>query len=192
MGSSSGRSHAYGGWKTMAGVGGGALGLAGGKALYDLSAAPYLDAQKKKEQYGEVDSARKKYFDALLHDEGDDKKKEKKSSVNDLLDAAYTEYSVKNAGWLDVINPMTYLGAPGKALDLYSLGVAGATTGGALLGGKYMYDKTMAASQAKNMAKALAARERMKNVAPVWVDPKELALVADAAQAKETHDDKGV
>lgn len=194
MGGSSGRSHAYGGWKTIAGIGGGAAGLAGGKALYDISAAPYIEAEKKKEQYGEVESARKKYFDELLKDDSDDgkKNKEKKSSVTDLLDVAYSNYAEKKASWLDVINPMTYLGAPGKVLDLYSLGIAGASTGGALLGGKYMYDKTMAASKAKNMAKALAAKDRMKNTAPVWVDPRELAAVTDAAKAKETQNDEGV
>lgn len=173
------------GWKRFSGPAGAALGVLGGKTLYDIAATPYIEAEKKKEQYDSVNSARQQYFAQLLGDEDESKsKKEKKSSIHETLDAAYTAYAEKGASWYDWVNPVNLLRA-------HSIAVPAAILGGGVVGSKYMYDKTIAASRAKNMAKALAAKERMKNVAPVWVDPQELALVADAAKAKETPDDKG-
>lgn len=198
FGESGGRNHAYGGWKTMANVGGAAAGLAGGKALYDLSVAPQIEAEKKRKNYEAVEGARKQYFDELLS-EKDDKKKEKRSSVNDLLDGAYAAYAEKEAGVGDVwnaiwtkgnYNPLAWLTSAYRApVDLMSLGAAGAFTGAGLLGGKYMYDKTMAASKSKNLAKALAAKERMKDALPPWVDPQELAQIKEVAS---TNADQGV
>ena len=187
------RGSGYTGWNAAMNVGGAGLGFVGGKALYDMSAAPYAEAEKKKEQYGEVELARKKYFDELLKD--DEPKKEKKSSVSDMLDAAYNAYTEKSGAWTDYINPLKlpllkqiFYDAP----NAFGTAAAGIAAGSALLGGKYMYDKTIAASKAKNTAKALAAKERMRGTLPVWVDPRELAAVTDAAKAKETQNDEGV
>lgn len=180
-GQDGGQNYAYGGWRTIANVGGGALGVGAGKALYDIATAPYEDAEKKKENYNNVQKARQQYFDELLA--GDATKKEKQAFTSEILDAAYAIYSEKKAAWYDLITlPFR---APHELGKLYSLGIAGATAGAGLIGGKYMYDKTTAASKAKNLAKAIAARERMKNSLPVWVDPQELAQVKDTARAKE-------
>lgn len=184
--------YAYGGWRTMANIGGGALGLAAGKGLYDLATAPQAEAAKKKEQYNSVQKARQQYFDELLGP-ADKDKKEKKASVDAFLDDAYALYTEKGAAWSDIPKAVhTFVTAPDWLMKLYSLGIAGTTVGGAVLGGKYMYDKTTAASKAKNMAKALAARERMRNALPVWVDPQELAQVKDTAKAKDVPADIGV
>lgn len=189
----------------------GAAGVAGGKALYDISAAPYIEAEKKKEQYGSVESARQKYFDELLHDDDNQtSKKEKKSAVHDVLDAVYDVCAEKQAGIADNIrsglhtvfatgdyNPLAYATYPIRlpfmaadtAGDWYSTALAAATTGGGLLGAKYMYDKTRSESAAKNTAKALKAKERMQHTLPVWIDPQELAQVKDVAKAKEQTDE---
>lgn len=176
-GGSDGDTFAREGFKNVMMPAGAALGVLGGKTLYDMSAAPYVEAEKKKEQYGTVESARQKYFNELLHDGAEDKK-EKRSAVTDALDAAYAAYAEKSSGWLDWLNPANYAKA-------HSTLLAAATLGGGLLGGKYMYDKTRSESAARNMAKALAAKERMKSTLPVWVDPQELAQVKDVAKAKE-------
>lgn len=174
-----GETFAREGWKNVMIPAGAGLGVLGGKTLYDISAAPYAEAEKKKEQYGSVESARQKYFNELLNKEDEvPGKKEKRSSVDDVLDAAYAAYSEKAAAWYDWVNPKNLAEAHNTLL-------AAATLGGGVIGGKYMYDKTRSESRAKNMAKALAAKERMKNTLPVWVDPQELAQVKDVAKAKE-------
>ena len=172
FGDHAGESWAREGFKNVMIPAGAGLGAFAGKTLYDMSAAPYTEAEKKKEQYNTVESARQKYFDELLSDGAPEDKKEKRSTVADVLDAAYTAYVDKSAAWKDILN------APST---LY----AAAMLGGGVLGGKYMYDQTRAESRAKNMAKALAAKERMKSTLPVWVDPQELAQVKDVAKAKE-------
>jgi hypothetical protein len=189
------RGSGYNAWNAALNVGGAGLGLAGGKALYDMSVAPQLEVEKKKEHYNSVNDARKKYFDALLRDEDDDKKSDKKASVNDALEAAYTAYAEKKADWKDYINPLKLPLLKQVFYDLpnmYAAAGVGATLGGGLIGGKYMYDKTMAASKAKNLAKALAAKERMKDALPVWVDPQELAQIKDVAAEKGLAADQGV
>jgi hypothetical protein len=185
------RGSGYNAWNAALNVGGAGLGVAGGKALYDMSVAPQLEAEKKKEQYNNVEDARKQYFNELLQDDKSDKKKEKKASVNEFLDEAYNAYAEKKAAWTDYIpsaNPTKWPVLKTFFHDLptlyATLGVA-ATLGGGAIGGKYMYDKTRSESAAKNMAKALAAKERMKNTLPVWIDPQELAQVKDVAKAKE-------
>lgn len=183
MGDHAGESWMREGFKNVMIPAGAGLGVLGGKTLYDISTAPYAEAEKKKEQYDSVESARQKYFNELLHE--DDKspaKKEKRSTVTDTLDAAYAVYADKTAAWYDWINPKNLLEANNT---LY----AAAMLGGGVLGGKYMYDKTRSESAAKNMAKALAAKERMKTNLPVWVDPQELAQVKDVAKAKEPTDE---
>lgn len=195
------------GWKSVMLPAGAGLGALAGKTLYDISAAPYVEAEKKKEQYGAVESARQKYFNELLHDGDDsDDKKEKRSAIDETLDAVYDACAEKEAGIMDVIrsgadtiftkgtyNPLAYLTLPfraaGTGLDMYNTAFAAATLGGGLLGSKYMYDKTRSESSAKNMAKAIAAKERMKQTLPVWVDPQELAQVKDVAKAKEQTDE---
>lgn len=187
-------SHEYRGWKEIAGVGGGALGLLGGKALYDLSAGQHIDVEKKKEQYNEVARARQKYFDELLKTDNT----EKKSSLDEALDAVYDSCtSIKQSSGYGLFG--TEIGSdfnPVKYWDLlrqyYGVALAGAGLGGGVIGAKYMYDKTTAQSKAKNMAKALAARDRMKNSLPVWVDPRELAMVKDVAKSDEASDSSGV
>lgn len=187
------RGSGYNGWNAAMNVTGGALGALGGKTLYDMAAAPYEEVEKKKEQYNNVESARNKYFQELLSadDEKSPDKKEKKANVTEMLDAAFGAYTEKSAAWYDYINPLKFPGLKQLFYDLpniYGTTAVAATIGGGLLGGKYMYDKTRSESRAKNMAKALAAKERMKNTLPVWVDPQELAQVKDVAEAKAPTD----
>jgi len=192
------RGSGYTGWNAMMNAGGAGLGVLGGKTLYDMAAEPYAEAEKKKEQYDNVESARRQYFDELLKDDDKDSKKEKKSSVTDMLDQAYDVYTEKKADWSDYLRYVDPSRLPIlKSIfhdlpNMYGVAAAGATLGGGLIGGKYMYDKTMAASSAKNLAKALAAKDRMKDTMPVWIDPQELAQVKDVAATKEPHDDQGV
>lgn len=189
------RGSGYNAWNAALGAAGAGLGVAGGKALYDISAAPQLEVEKKKEQYNSVNDSRKKYFDELL--QGDEEKKDgdKKAAVNEALDAAYATYADKKAGIGDYI-PTPRLPLIGTLTHdlpaLYSMLGVGATVGGGVLGAKYMYDKTMAASQAKQMAKAIAAKERMKSMPSVFIDPQELAKVKDVAAAKDPDADQGV
>lgn len=191
------RGSGYNAWNAALNVGGAGLGVAGGKALYDMSIAPQLEVEKKKEQYNHVNDARKQYFDQLLN-EDDEKKDSKKAAVHDVLDAAYVAYTEKKADWKDYLGYINPLKAPGLKQvfydlpNMYAMAGVGATLGGGLIGGKYMYDKTMAASKAKSLAKALAAKERMRDALPVFVDPQELAKVKDVAAAKDPAADQGV
>jgi len=179
MGDHAGKSWMREGFKNVMIPAGAGLGVLGGKTLYDIAAAPYAEVEKKKEQHNVVESARQQYFDELLHD--DDKspsKKEKRSSISETLDAVFAVYAEKASAWYDYINPKNLIEANNT---LY----AAAMLGGGVIGGKYMYDKTRSESAAKNMAKAIAAKERMKTNLPVWVDPQELAQVKDVAKPKE-------
>lgn len=187
-------------WRAAANIGGASAGILGGKALYDLAVQPEIDKQKEKRLHGGVESARKEYFDALLQKDEDN---EKKSSVVDqFLDAGYAAYEEKTGGLSDIGSGLyNTAGSVMKTVgdvatlrglrDLAALTTVAATVGGGALGAKYMYDKTTNAAKAKNMAKALAARERMQHMPPVWIDPRELADIKQVSR-EESDKNRGV
>lgn len=185
------RGSGYQAWRAAANIAAGGAGVLGGKALYDISAGPQLEVEKKKKQYNNVNSSRKEYFDALLQD---DKNKpdngDKEAALDDMLDAAYAAYAEKKSyldptKWVGIKQLIALAGAGPAAINalssMYSHAGVAALAGGGVLGGKYMYDKTMSASNAKNTAKALAAKNRMKDSLPVFIDPQEVAKVKNIA-----------
>lgn len=180
-------------WRAAANIGGAGAGILGGKALYDLAVQPEIDKQKEERLHGGVESARKEYFDALLQKEENGEKKS--SAVEQFLDAGYIAYQEKEGSITDVgaktLTAIKDFITARPIRDLVALSTVGATVGGGALGAKYMYDKTTSAAKAKNMAKALAARERMQHMPPVWVDPRELADIKQVAR-EESDQNRGV
>lgn len=73
----------------------------------------------------------------------------------------------------------------------HKLMLAGGLGAGAM-GAKYMYDRTRARSESRNLLKAQEARRRMQGLDSPWVDPKELADVKNLAMSSEAASTRGV
>lgn len=171
---------------TTATIGAGGLGALG--AGYLLNSA--LKGTTQKKQRDDVAAARDQYFKELV---GQNEK------ISADLDALYD----KRAEWSDYIPTVAgTLGAAGRSI--YGLGdwlsggalnsmsegaqtaVGVASLGAGLYGAKHMYDRTMAASRAKTLAAAAAARRRMQMANTPWVDPTDLAKIKDLAAAGQS------
>lgn len=152
--------------------------------------------EKKKEQanVNAIQNARQEYFDALIADE----------KAAEALDAAFEKIS----GWGDWAIPTEAFtgrqqsapttgggidlkqneGIMNKPFDLVSLGVALTTLaslGAAGVGGTYMYNKTKSKSDAKQLARARIARERLSSLPGAWIDPREVANVKSLASGNQ-------
>lgn len=163
-----------------------AAGLAaGGYAVHRLLDE---DGEHERENVDKIQQARKEYFDSLMADE--------KSAA--ALDKAFNAYKTsfdkkaydpKNpyATDIPIVGPIwdsiKDLSTVGKAgLILSSLGAAG-------VGGTYMYNKTKAKSDAKQLERARLAKERMGSLPGPWIDPREVAYVKTLAMGNSRAND---
>lgn len=172
---------AHAGWRNALNIAAAMGGGYGGMKLVNSLA----DKKKKEDLGGEVDSARKEYFNAL----------QGKSAA--VLDAAFDEF--KKAGWgfdteaftgqqaspaAPPLQKNTYA-APHETgtvnnakADLWTTALLTALGTGSI-GATYMYNQTKARSKAENLQRAQAARARLRGLQQTsWVDPEQLATLA--------------
>ena len=166
-----------------------AAGVYGGLQLVNNLAK----SDNSQENRDAVLNARNEYFATLT---GQDTKKNKKpGSDNDdekvaaaldgeldgLFDRVAAEQEKRAAPeWLENLgsNFKDYFYAPFRDMGALSLGLMGtAGLAGVGMGAHHMYNKTKAQSEARALARARAARERMRGLDAPWVDPIELAEI---------------
>ena len=162
-------------WVQVLGTGALGAGIYGGNKLVN----GVMDKKKHLENTEEVDNARKEYLAALR---GDDVK------AAQALDTAYENYRTKKAtNWSDVHDLSgfgRYLTDAGGLRGDVATAMLLSAVGGGLVGGHYMYGKTVDSSKARNLQSALQSRARMQGLPTMWVDPDELAQTKQLALAK--------
>lgn len=155
---------------------------AGGYAVHRL-----LDEEgdHERENVDKIQQARKEYFDSLMTDE--------KSAS--LLDKAFAVYKTgcdkqandPNPNASKLIWPFGPISdAFGDAASVALTGTILASLGAAGVGGTYMYNKTKAKSDAKQLQQARLAKERMSSLPGPWIDPREVAHVKALAMGNPT------
>lgn len=178
------------------------LGAGGGAAAVNSM----LKEDDTKENRNAVTDARDEYFKTLLNHSGE------KTAFSAALDLVYEKYVEKKAAPIDpsndpgwfwrtfVNNPAAGPNSTGNFWDgAANIGVQkpmaialASLAAGGVFGGKYMYDKTRAASKNKLLLAARQARERAQGLNAPWINPVELATVKDLATQKELPHEQGV
>lgn len=169
------------------------LGLMAGGYAADKLMNMHDDKTKQKKNIDAIEDARDEYFNTLLADK----------AAAAALDEAYAAYNEKAAKWSDYWPNMDFstpphggkvdlnqneYGAGSLPFDLVTLGVGLtglASLGAAGLGGTYMYNKTKAKSDAKQLMRARIAKERMSSLPGPWIDPREVAHVKALAAGNQ-------
>lgn len=139
------------------------------------------DKKKEQENINAIQSARDEYFNALVADE------KAAAALDEAFEKlswgfsteAFTGPQTAPAGG-GKINIQQNEGVANAPFDAVSLGVALtalASLGAAGVGGTYMYNKTKAKSDAKQLTRARVARERLNSLPGAWIDPREVANV---------------
>lgn len=173
--------------------GAGALGLMAGGYAADKLMNMHDDKDKQKKNINAIEDARDEYFNTLLAD------KAAAAALND----AYAAYNEKAADWSDYwpnmdfstptstskidtsVNDWGWFSSPQNVLSAV-VGLTGlASLGAAGLGGTYMYNKTKAKSDAKQLMRARLAKERMSSLPGPWIDPREVAHVKALAAGNQ-------
>ena len=169
---------AHAGWRNALNIAAAMGGGYGGMKLVNSLA----DKKKKEDLSGEVDSARKEYFNAL----------QGKSAA--ALDAAFDEFEKASLGveaWTGPAHQPVTPPKPGTfpaphtsgtvnnvKSDLWTTALLTALGTGSI-GATYMYNQTKARSKAENLQRAQAARARLRGLQQTaWVDPEQLATLA--------------
>lgn len=170
---------AHAGWRNALNIAAAVGGGYGGMKLVNSLA----DKKKKEDLGGEVDSARKEYFNAL----------QGKSAA--VLDAAFDEFEKASLGVEAWTGPQASPAAPptkpgtfaaphetgtvnNAKADLWTTALLTALGTGSI-GATYMYNQTKARSKAENLQRAQAARARLRGLQQTsWVDPEQLAALA--------------
>lgn len=166
--------------------------MAGGYAAHKLLDG-HEDKKKEQDNINAIQNARKEYFDALIADE----------KAASALDAAFQK--LEKTGWgiptaaftgkqpappagPGKIDLKQNEGAANSLFDAVSAAVALTTLaslGAAGVGGTYMYNKTKAKSDAKQLSRARIARERLSSLPGAWIDPREVANVKALASGNQ-------
>lgn len=152
-------------------------GLVAGGYLAHKMMDGHDEKKKEQENINAIQNARNEYFDALISDE------KAAAALND----AFSRFEKKGWGlWGNNSAPAPKIdvkqneGMANAPFDAVSLGVALtalASLGAAGVGGTYMYNKTKAKSDAKQLSRARIARERLNSLPGAWIDPREVANV---------------
>lgn len=169
------------------------LGLMAGGYAADKLMNMHNDKTKQKKNINAIEDARDEYFNTLLADK----------AASAALDEAYKTYEEKAAKLSDWWPNMDFSttprsgkinydqnewGAGSVPFDLVTLGVGLtglASLGAAGVGGTYMYNKTKAKSDAKQLMRARLAKERMSSLPGAWIDPREVAQVKALAAGNQ-------
>lgn len=152
------------GWTTAALLGTTGLGLYGGAALMNSMA----EKKKKEDMQEEVAAAKAQYQRALF------------GKSSEALDAAYAQFEKvsepqQGSTVADVLNTPFRLMGPAWGPYL------AAVLGSGALAGKLTYDWTRARGRDKALQAAQKSRARLNGVAPVYIDPEQMASLKSLA-----------
>jgi hypothetical protein len=152
------------GWTTAALLGTTGLGLYGGAALMNSMA----EKKKKEDMQEEVAAAKAQYQRALF------------GKSSEALDAAYAQFEKvsepqQGSAVADVLN--TPFRLMGPAFGPYLAAVLGSGA----LASKLTYDWTRARGRDKALQAAQKSRARLNGVAPVYIDPEQMASLKSLA-----------
>jgi hypothetical protein len=152
------------GWTTAALLGTTGLGLYGGAALMNSMA----EKKKKEDMQEEVAAAKAQYQRALF------------GKSSEALDMAYAQFEKvsepqQGSAVADVLNAPFRLMGPAWGPYL------AAVLGSGALAGKLTYDWTRARGRDKALQAAQKSRARLNGVAPVYIDPEQMASLKSLA-----------
>lgn len=151
------------GWTTAALLGTTGLGLYGGSALMNSMA----EKKKKEDMKEEVADAKAQYQRALF------------GKSADALDAAYAQFEKAGEPQGSVVTDA--LNAPFRLMGSAWGPYLTAVLGSGALAGKLTYDWTRARGRDKALQAAQKSRARLNGVAPVYIDPEQMASLKSLA-----------